>query len=312
MTLYITLTTLLHMFAFAIGQLPILMLISFNRINSVFKYDYQSTLRILPISVLLIIVSAYKVISLALYGTNQSIAMNVNVSLFFAIVFIACVCLSIYYIIERAIHTFKGKKKKKVINIVLALSILLAIFTLFQLISLSQNNDINYIDLAINYIYPILTGVLVLASIGALFRFNRITKQLKTYSILFISSLPLIILDVFFAELTNILFVSLPYMVYIILVFVEMLDSAKNPRSISLNKNDSFKNKYGLTDREMDVLSLAAKGMTNQEISDKLFVSVHTIKSHLQHIFSKLNISARYQLINLAKEIIDDSDNKTE
>ena len=52
----------------------------------------------------------------------------------------------------------------------------------------------------------------------------------------------------------------------------------------------------------MDVYNLAAQGLSNQEISKELFVSVHTVKSHLQHIFSKMNINTRYQLINSEKE----------
>ena len=44
---------------------------------------------------------------------------------------------------------------------------------------------------------------------------------------------------------------------------------------------------FGLSKREMEVLVLIADGHSNQEIADKLFVSLNTVKTHLSNIFSK-------------------------
>ncbi len=52
-----------------------------------------------------------------------------------------------------------------------------------------------------------------------------------------------------------------------------------------------------LTTREIDVLFLVAKGLQNKEIADRLFVSVNTIKRHLDNIFGKFNVSTRTKLI---------------
>jgi DNA-binding CsgD family transcriptional regulator len=49
----------------------------------------------------------------------------------------------------------------------------------------------------------------------------------------------------------------------------------------------------GLTAREVQVLSLAATGHTNREISSSLMISEHTVARHLQNIFSKLGVSSR-------------------
>lgn len=51
-----------------------------------------------------------------------------------------------------------------------------------------------------------------------------------------------------------------------------------------------------LTDAELRVTGLAADGLTNRRIADHLFVSRHTIQTHLKHIFTKLEISSRVQL----------------
>jgi LuxR family maltose regulon positive regulatory protein len=52
-----------------------------------------------------------------------------------------------------------------------------------------------------------------------------------------------------------------------------------------------------LSPREMDVLSLISKGMSNQEIANALFLSKNTIKSHNINIYRKLNVNNRNQAV---------------
>lgn len=52
-----------------------------------------------------------------------------------------------------------------------------------------------------------------------------------------------------------------------------------------------------LSIREMEILELAASGLTNDEIAEKLFLSAHTIKNHFTHIFNKLNCRNRAQAV---------------
>ncbi len=51
----------------------------------------------------------------------------------------------------------------------------------------------------------------------------------------------------------------------------------------------------GLTEQEVRVLRLVAQGLTNQEIAERLHISLHTVKTHLKHIFAKLGVSDRTQ-----------------
>ncbi len=55
--------------------------------------------------------------------------------------------------------------------------------------------------------------------------------------------------------------------------------------------------KKDLTPREQDVLRLLIKGSTNKEIANDLFISEKTVKSHLNKIFKKLNVSRRLNAI---------------
>lgn len=56
-----------------------------------------------------------------------------------------------------------------------------------------------------------------------------------------------------------------------------------------------------LTRREMQVLSALCQGGSNLDIADSLFVSEHTVKSHLYSIFRKLEVKNRMQAITWAK-----------
>ena len=49
----------------------------------------------------------------------------------------------------------------------------------------------------------------------------------------------------------------------------------------------------GLSEREVEVLVLVAKGRTNRAITEALFISEKTVTSHLTHIFTKLGVSSR-------------------
>ena len=59
--------------------------------------------------------------------------------------------------------------------------------------------------------------------------------------------------------------------------------------------------KLGITPREMEVLELIALGLSNQEIANRLFVSLNTVKTHTSNVFSKLDAQRRTQAIQKAK-----------
>jgi NarL family two-component system response regulator LiaR len=52
-----------------------------------------------------------------------------------------------------------------------------------------------------------------------------------------------------------------------------------------------------LSEREMEVLKLAAKGFSNQDIADKLCLSIRTVQGHLGHIFNKLQVGSRTEAV---------------
>ena len=58
---------------------------------------------------------------------------------------------------------------------------------------------------------------------------------------------------------------------------------------------NNTKELYAISSRELDVFKLIIDGLTNKEISDQLFISEHTVKNHITHIFQKLNVTDRLQ-----------------
>ncbi len=58
----------------------------------------------------------------------------------------------------------------------------------------------------------------------------------------------------------------------------------------------------GLTSREAEVLKLLAAGLSNSEIARELFISEHTVKTHINHVFTKTRSRDRAQAIRYAHE----------
>jgi NarL family two-component system response regulator LiaR len=58
-----------------------------------------------------------------------------------------------------------------------------------------------------------------------------------------------------------------------------------------------------LTAKELEVLGAVAEGLSNQQVADRLFVSLSTIKTHLQSIYGKLDVKRRTQAVERARRL---------
>ncbi len=67
--------------------------------------------------------------------------------------------------------------------------------------------------------------------------------------------------------------------------------------------NQTALEELNLSPREMEVLELIAKGMSNAEIAEKLFVSLNTIKTHSSKLYEKLEVKRRTQAVEKARQL---------
>lgn len=81
------------------------------------------------------------------------------------------------------------------------------------------------------------------------------------------------------------------------------LNQPKRNNHIITQINTTKASDFGISPRELEVLHLMAEGYSNQEIAEKLFVSVHTIKTHSSSLFSKLQAKRRTQAVQKAKAL---------
>ena len=69
---------------------------------------------------------------------------------------------------------------------------------------------------------------------------------------------------------------------------------------------DALMERVGLTKREMDVFRLLARGRNNEYISNKLFISRATTKTHIYHIYAKTGVNSQQDLINFVEQELEE------
>ena len=71
-----------------------------------------------------------------------------------------------------------------------------------------------------------------------------------------------------------------------------------DPEAVVLERAARFSQSHGLTKREAEVLGYLARGRTLPYIADALFVTTGTVKTHTTHIYRKLAVNSRQELLD--------------
>ncbi len=77
-----------------------------------------------------------------------------------------------------------------------------------------------------------------------------------------------------------------------------MLPEVSSPASL-----DEFCKRFEVSPREKEIIIEVCNGLSNQQIADKLFISLQTVKDHTHRIYGKVDVNRRVQLIKLVAEI---------
>ena len=67
--------------------------------------------------------------------------------------------------------------------------------------------------------------------------------------------------------------------------------------------DDTARERLGITRRELEILELVARGLSNREIGETLFVSENTVKTHCSRVFDKLGARRRTEAVQRSKEL---------
>ncbi|MBN8669647.1 MAG: response regulator transcription factor [Chitinophagales bacterium] len=86
-------------------------------------------------------------------------------------------------------------------------------------------------------------------------------------------------------------------------VVIEKLVPVAVNQSAPFAVNEQVLEKLNISKREHEILLLIAQGLSNQEIADKTFVSINTVKTHVSNLLLKLDAKRRAQAIQKAREL---------
>lgn len=90
-----------------------------------------------------------------------------------------------------------------------------------------------------------------------------------------------------------------PQIARIVLSNIQRTNKLTGVATGEINYKDG-KNLYGLTEREMEILSLMVEGLSNPQIADRCFISKSTAKAHVHSILQKLCVTKRTKAVNIA------------
>jgi len=227
---------------------------------------------------------------------------------FFAFVIIilvvAAVLAACYYVVSISPGTKANKKRGMIFAAAVAAAALIVTGVLVMYISKSDLTMA--VANALWVFYPLCSVALFIEAVALSINYGKIRderdKKLAKYFI--IAFMPQIVFSaVDFILLRNIPFQTthLSYAAFSLLVFVDLSGYFFRSYGVDLDitaYRHVLRDRYELSEREVEVTELLAKGLANQTIGERLHISVNTVKSHTKKIYDKLGVSNRLQLMN--------------
>lgn len=207
------------------------------------------------------------------------------------------------------IHALLGKRVSKIKQI------LILTVTAFQLIAIT----ICYLNTELSLLKHIgqasLITVITYEALMVIINYHDITdNELKhasrIFSIITLSFLPFLALEYIcsevdmFKNLQVFKMLSLPAYFFIINIGTLLWSYAyfNTPAYIAENKlTVYFIKKYGITNKESQIIELTLSGLTYKQIAESLFISPKTVDNHVQSIYRKLKVTNKIQLSNLIR-----------
>ena len=269
------------------------------------KLTRRTLLVLAPVSVLLFISYMYSLSYRYQDIDNENLTW---LSPLFALIVIALVMLSIFATCHYVIKLFPiSRQRKRLAHVIVAILVGVLLITTGILVMYMSKSDLTMaITNALWAFYPLCSLALFIEAIALCFMYRNITlahhqRLAKYFLIAFLPQVFYSVIDFFVLRMVLFQLTHLSYAVFSLFVFVDLCAYffRHYSRNLDISTDKStLKDEYALSEREVEVIYLLAKGLANQNLSDQLHISVNTVKSHIKRIYKKLGVSNRLQLIN--------------
>lgn len=183
------------------------------------------------------------------------------------------------------------------------LIILVAAYMLNKLNIIDAVDLVKYVFMIINILYTILGLIYLLKGKKKQNKLKKDDIKNITFWLIFImlvqnSAILFYDKNIYFTLLFIVIFYLLGVFIPVYLRYFADLSMLLLPADIPLTFN-IFCQKYDISKREKEVIYEVCNGLSNQQIADKLFISLQTVKDHTHRIYFKTNCSSRTQLIKM-------------
>jgi DNA-binding CsgD family transcriptional regulator len=242
--------------------------------------------------------------------TEVTLSRNLQIMISYAIPFLGFPFLIMgWYMYLRFCYELSGSKVGRTVSVSYFFFLLFFFIALGW--SIAQKSDEVTTIPGIGIIYVYLTLDILLTAWGLISLINKsfrikAMKDMPVRNYVMLTAV-FLILKVMAAYIYYLIPATIP--VFILLFFLAVVIPlvyfySQKERFIVMNKGElsSFESliaRYGITQREREIIKEVCSGKSNQEIADALFISLQTVKDHTHRIYLKMGIKRRVQLIKL-------------
>jgi len=165
---------------------------------------------------------------------------------------------------------------------------------------------IKYYFIFLNFLYSVNSSLLIMIPgkrLSIIHEHDRKIMAPAIFLIVILQSVPLMFYtsQIYLAVIFIFAFFTGNTFLPVYLNYGTLLSAFADERKKVLSLED-FCRRYEVSPRETDIVREICNGLSNKEISEKLFISLQTVKDHTHRIYIKTNLKSRVQLINLVKE----------
>jgi len=223
---------------------------------------------------------------------------------FFGVPFI----IAAWYLLIKMANEISGLKVRQSVSLTYFILTTISFLAYGLILRASPDNrSIDPVDLS-QLIRIIFYAIDLLVKLYVILILIRQKSKYKQIALILIATAVMSSLALHFAylhPLIGIYFILLFFGGDLVLIILIKIYLQKNTGEYS-DHTDSLENlyqQYGISKREREVISEICGGLTNQQIADKLFISLQTVKDHTHNIFRKVNVSNRVQLTQIFSSV---------